>query len=251
MTDPADDVTRRLLIDAGVRDGMRVLDIGCAHGDVTFLAAELVGEAGAVMGIDREEAALAKGRTRAAELGLANVTFAHQDLDSPLGRHGVFDAIVCRRVLMYQPDAVTCLSRLREVLLPGGIIVLQEHDSTGMPVCEPAMPLHRQASGWIWQTVAGEGADLHMGLHLWPALEEAGFRVERVRAEATILTAQQSHHIGAIVRVMLARIVAAGVASAEEIALDTLEERLEAERRQANGTCIWEMVFGAWARKPG
>lgn len=251
MTNPADDVTRRLLIDAGVQDGMRVLDIGCGHGDVTFLAAELVGATGGVVGIDREEAPLANGRARARELSLANVTFAQQDLDSPMRRHGMFDAIVGRRVLMYQPDAVACLSRLREALVPGGLIVLQEHDSTGMPICQPAMPLHRNVSGWIWQTVAREGADLQMGLHLAPALEAAGFRVERVRAEATILTAQQSHRIGAIVRAVLARIVAAGVASAEEIALDTLEERLEAERRQAKGTCIWEMVFGAWARKPG
>lgn len=251
MANPTDEVTRRLLVDAGVRNGMRVLDIGCGHGDVTFLAAALVGETGRVVGIDREEAPLATGRTRARELGLANVEFVQRDLDSLMRRHGAFDAIVGRRVLMYQPDAVACLSQLREVLVPGGLIVLQEHDSTGMPICLPAMPLHQEISGWIWQTMAREGADLQMGLHLGPALARTGFRLERVRAEATILTAQQSHHVGAIVRAMLARIVAAGVATAEEIALDTLDQRLETERQEANGTCIWEMVFGAWARKPG
>ena len=36
-------MTERLLIDAGLRSGMRVLDVGCGRGDVTLLAAKLVG----------------------------------------------------------------------------------------------------------------------------------------------------------------------------------------------------------------
>jgi 2-polyprenyl-3-methyl-5-hydroxy-6-metoxy-1,4-benzoquinol methylase len=251
MTNPAEDVTRRLLFDAGVRDGMRVLDIGCGHGDVTLLAAALVGKNGSVLGVDRDERPLAAARIRARDLNLAQVAFARGSLDILTPEHGVFDAVIGRRVLMYQPDAVACLSRLKNVLAPGGLIVLQEHDSTGMPICLPAMPLHQKVNGWIWKTVTHEGADLQMGLHLAPALTLAGFRIERVRAEATVLTADQVHHIASIIRAMFTRIVDAGVATPEEIAIDSLEQQLEAERRAANGTCIWEMVFGAWARKPG
>jgi hypothetical protein len=50
---------------------------------------------------------------------------------------------------------------------------------------------------------------------------------------------------------MLGRIVGAGVATAEEVDVDTLDDRLIAERQHTNGTCILEMVFDAWARKPG
>jgi SAM-dependent methyltransferase len=38
--------TRRLLEDAGLQAGMHVLDVGCGPGDVSLLAAELVGEQG-------------------------------------------------------------------------------------------------------------------------------------------------------------------------------------------------------------
>lgn len=181
-------------------------------------------------------------------MGLPNVGFAQADLGALTSALGRFDAVVGRRVLMYQPGPVACLSRLADLLEPGGLIVLQEHDSTAMPVCRPAMPLHERVSEWIWETVVREGADVHMGLHLAPALAAAGFAIERVRAEATVLTADQSHPIGTIVRAMQARIVAAGVATANEIGVDTLDMRLIAERRETNGTCVWEMVFGAWAR---
>lgn len=246
---PPEEWTRRLLADAGVREGMRVLDIGSGRGDVAFLAARLVGAQGHVTGIDREEAPLQAGRERARELGLTNVRFVQADLASPPADLGPFDAITCRRVLMYQPDAVASLKLLARLLVPGGLIVLQEHDSTAMPLCQPAMPLHTQVSGWMWKTVEREGADIQMGLHLAPALVQAGFTVERVRAEATVLTPDQTHHIGMIIRAMQGRIVEKGVAAVEELAADTLDERLTAERREANGTCLWEMVFGAWARK--
>ena len=35
--------TRQLFEEAGIKQGMRVLDIGCGSGDVAFLAANLVG----------------------------------------------------------------------------------------------------------------------------------------------------------------------------------------------------------------
>jgi 2-polyprenyl-3-methyl-5-hydroxy-6-metoxy-1,4-benzoquinol methylase len=249
MSDMGEDLTRRLLVDAGIIAGMRVLDIGCGRGDVTLLAARLVGEDGHVLGIDRTTEPLEAARTRARELACGNVEFAQTDLNALSREHGTFDAVVGRRVLMYQPDAVACLARVADVLAPGGLIVLQEHDSTSMPICRPAMPLHEQVNRWMWQTVAHEGADVHFGMHMGSALRDAGFMIECIRAETTVLTTDQTHHIETIMRAMLERIVAAGVASPEEIMVDTLDERLAAERKATNATCIWELIFGAWARK--
>ena len=50
--------TRLLLRQSGVSPGMRVLDLGSGPGHVTHLVAELVGEEGAVVGLERDAAML-------------------------------------------------------------------------------------------------------------------------------------------------------------------------------------------------
>src|SRR5262249_25970210 len=56
--------TRRVLLEAGLRSGMRVADLGCGVGMVTGLLAELVGPEGHVVGIDFSGAQLAEARER-------------------------------------------------------------------------------------------------------------------------------------------------------------------------------------------
>jgi ubiquinone/menaquinone biosynthesis C-methylase UbiE len=51
-------ITERLFREAGVKEGMRVLDLGCGPGDVSFLAAEMVGASGWVIGIDQAPEAI-------------------------------------------------------------------------------------------------------------------------------------------------------------------------------------------------
>jgi ubiquinone/menaquinone biosynthesis C-methylase UbiE len=72
--------TRFILDLAGVRAGMRVLDLGSGTGDVAFAAADLVGPSGEVVGLDQSAEATATARARAAERGVANVTFIEGDI---------------------------------------------------------------------------------------------------------------------------------------------------------------------------
>lgn len=71
--------TERLFRAAGLKPGMRVLDVGSGAGDVAFLAAEFVGPEREVVGVDLDGAALAVARERAQSLGLNNVTFIEDD----------------------------------------------------------------------------------------------------------------------------------------------------------------------------
>lgn len=250
MSNSSDEFTRRLLVDAGIGPGMRVLDIGCGAGDVTLLAVELVGAQGAAIGVDREAGSLVTGRERARECGLSNVTFLQGDIEQLPADVGIVDAVVGRRVLMYQPDGVKAIQRLADHVRPGGLVVFQEHDSTMVPASLEAMPLHQRVARWTWLTVEREGANIHMGMELHSTFTQAGLSVEQVRAEAIIQTPTARYGIGTIVRAMLPRIVRHGVATEDEIEIDTLDQRLDEERLRTNLTYVGDMKFGAWARKP-
>lgn len=96
-------MTRQLLGEACIRPGMRVFDVGSGAGDVAFLAAELVGEAGSVVGADQAAAAVAAATLAARERELPNVQFRKGN-PAEMAFDGVFDAVVGRYVLLFQAD---------------------------------------------------------------------------------------------------------------------------------------------------
>ena len=75
--------TRMIFAEAGIRPGMRVLDLGCGAGDSAFVAADLVGPGGSVVGLDHSPEALARARLRAGQRGLAQVQFIEGDYPRP------------------------------------------------------------------------------------------------------------------------------------------------------------------------
>jgi ubiquinone/menaquinone biosynthesis C-methylase UbiE len=244
-----DALTERLLRDAGVGPGLRVLDAGCGHGRATCVAARLVGGQGRVLGLDRDASLLEVARQQASELGLSNVSFAQGDLCLVGAEHGSFDAVVGRRVLMYQRDPVAAIVGLARAVRDGGVVVFQELDSTMGRGHVVPLPLHDCVRGWIWSMLEREGADVHMGLHLASVLERAGLSVEHVRAEALVYTPKAPQRVAAMIRAILPRILACGAASEEEVDVDTLDQRLADELGSTNATYVGDLLFGAWARK--
>ena len=116
-------ITRRFFQEAGIGAGMRVLDVGSGAGDVAFLAADLVGETGEVIGTDKATAALATAKQRAAAKGLRNVSFRAGD-PTEIAFDRPFDAVVGRYVLLFQADPAGMVRALiKQHLRPGGLIV--------------------------------------------------------------------------------------------------------------------------------
>ena len=69
------DHTEHALPVAGLRPGMRVLDVGCGPGDVSYVASRLVGPTRTVLAVDAADDIIEFARTRAAELGASGVCF--------------------------------------------------------------------------------------------------------------------------------------------------------------------------------
>ncbi len=105
-----EDLTEDVLRRAGLLHGMRVLDVGCGVGDVSLLAARLVGADGNVLGVDKASSSVETARRRVASLGVTNARFEEADL-ATFETNQEFDAVVGRLVLLYLPDPAIVLRR--------------------------------------------------------------------------------------------------------------------------------------------
>jgi ubiquinone/menaquinone biosynthesis C-methylase UbiE len=159
---------------AGIRPGMRVLDLGCGAGDAAFVTADLVGPGGRVVGVDRSPQALTRARLRAEQLGLAQVRFVEADIHDP-APHGPFDAIVGRLVLNYAADPAAVLRSQATVLRAGGLVVPIELDLATARAL-PAIPLASQALSWLFEAYAKPGRIPDQGTRLWAIHRQAAQR---------------------------------------------------------------------------
>ena len=224
--------TRMIFAEAGIRPGMRVLDIGCGAGDVAFVAADLVGPDGFVVGVDRSPDALARARLRAEQRGLAQVQFVEGDINDP-APGGPFDAMVERLVLMWVPDPAAVLRRQATVLRPGGLVVPIEIDLSMMWFL-PEIPLGTQVKSWLVEAFSKAGISM-LGPRLWAIVEEAGLRPLGMIGVQPVFGSGDEVGLAFLVesmRVAEPLIVGTGVATAGEIGMETFEQRFrdEAER---------------------
>ena len=176
--------TRQLFREAGLGSSMRVLDVGCGSGDVAFLAAQLVGPTGCVIGVDSTAAAIARGRSRAESKRISNVHFVEGD-PTQMKFDKDFDALVGRLILMYYPNPVDALRKLLPHLRPGGIVAFQEVDASGCK-SHPISPTYQRCVEWIMQTFRVTGAQSKIGLELHSIFQSAGLPAPRLRLDAAV-----------------------------------------------------------------
>jgi arsenite methyltransferase len=100
--------------------GERVLDLGSGAGTDSLVAAQMVGEAGRVTGIDMTREMLAKARTAATEIGATNVDFVEGEAEHLPFEDETFDVVISNGVIDLIPDKDAVFAELHRVLVPGG-----------------------------------------------------------------------------------------------------------------------------------
>ncbi len=117
--------TERILGAAGLRTGHSVLDIGTGAGDVAFMAAELTGITGDVLGIDQSPTVVEVAREQARRTGHRHLRFQAASLDS-FSPAASFDLVVGRYVLVHQPDPAAFVRKAASFVRPGGTLLFIE-----------------------------------------------------------------------------------------------------------------------------
>ena len=227
-----DDVTRRFLLRSGISKGMKVLDVGSGAGDVALTVADFVGDEGTVIGVDVNADILETAKARAEAAGYKNVEFIAGDtrtLELPKD----FDGIVGRLVLMYMADPADALKHLASHVRPGGIVAFQEVDFSPYSVAVHSdTPLINDLIKWGRTVFERSGAHVEMGMELYKAYVDAGLPEPALHFEAPMGGPENwpgFEYLENSFRSILPLIEAYEIATADEVDVDTLASRIQAE----------------------
>ena len=161
---------------ASMQPGETVLDLGSGAGLDCFLAAEQVGETGAVVGVDFTQDMIDKANENAAKLGLDNVNFKHGDIEALPLDDSTVDVIISNCVINLAPDKDAVFREAFRVLRPGGRLMVSD-----IVLTRPATDSEMQNMALLTGCISGSLPDTEYA----DTVRRAGF------AEVTVETAPQ------------------------------------------------------------
>jgi SAM-dependent methyltransferase len=243
-------VTKRLLREAGIGNGMRVLDIGCGAGDVAMLAADLVGPDGSVVGIDPSPEALAFAEQRARPYG--NIVFKQAAVDAYDGEQA-FDLVVARYVLFHQADPIQFLRAAGRLVRPGGVLAIHDAAIPFPFVSQPKVALWDEVGAILKQAAEIVTVNFNRSLRTRAFFQSAG--LVEVSGFYEVVT---GHGKGSNIFPWLAETARLCIASAQSKTsfvhslpdFDGLAERLEAEATAVDAEVTGPIQVCVWATVP-
>jgi ubiquinone/menaquinone biosynthesis C-methylase UbiE len=146
---------------SAMRAGEVVVDLGSGAGIDCFLAAQQVGPAGRVIGVDMTHEMLAKARVNAERVGAANVEFRLGEIEHLPIADNTADVVISNCVINLVPDKEQVYREAFRVLKAGGRIAIADvvntaplppelaADGTLLCTCLSGAATTRQIADWL------------------------------------------------------------------------------------------------------
>jgi len=238
--------TLELFRRAGLRPGMRCVDLGCGSGDVTLDLAALAGPAGGATGVDMDQAKLEFARAAARERGLANVAFEAADVTAWAGP-GEYDFVYCRFLLQHLARPVELLRRMWDAVRPGGVLAVEDADLEGL-FCDPDNAGFSFYQRMYAEVLARHGGDPGCARRLVRYFRDAGIPGPEVRLLQGVNTGGDAKAMPLLTLKAIAdSIVSAGLATADEVTAAI--EDLRAFTAHPDTLVSDPRIFQVWARR--
>lgn len=178
--------SRRVLLKAGLRPGMRVAEFGCGPGASTRMLASMTGAGGHVTAIDNSEAQLEQAAAFCLSAGYGNVDFVHAAASETRLPESSFDLVYSRCLLQHLTDAVAGIREMRRVLKPGGVLVIEEAEFASAST-SPASPIEAFAT-LLPRLGEARGVDFSLASRLYTMIEaEPGFTRPQAETNQPVL----------------------------------------------------------------
>ena len=128
------------VLQLGLRDGMKVADLGSGTGHYALSAARVVGETGRVYAVDIQEEVLLALKSAAAERGIRNIETVWGDFEKPGGtrlKDHSMDAAVLSNTLFQVDHRDGAVAEIKRILKTGGRLLIVDwagcYDGLGPP----------------------------------------------------------------------------------------------------------------------
>jgi arsenite methyltransferase len=157
---------------AALGAGERVVDLGSGSGMDVFFAAEQVGPAGAVTGIDFTAEQLSKASRLASDSGYSQVRFREGRIEQLPVEAESFDCVISNGVINLAPDKEAVFAEAYRILRSGGRLsiadIVSEQQLKESIVCDAD----------LWASCIGGAAQVDSYRE---AIESSGLRIEQIR----------------------------------------------------------------------
>jgi SAM-dependent methyltransferase len=243
-------ITERLFRDAGIDQGQRILDLGSGVGDVSMVAAKLVGPSGEVVGVERDADSISVAAARVRDAGLHNIRFVRTDVDAIVD-DGPFDAVVGRFILMFLPDPLSVLESVMRLVRPGGVLAFQEVSWIPLLALGSRLPLWSRVLHVIHQSLLRSRANPEMGLDLYSLFLRLGLSAPKMHLDIPL--GNDANFTEVILGVLRSL---RPLAEHHNVPFDglgdfeTLPERIHAEISFAKTVVSIVPIVSAWSRTP-
>lgn len=157
---------------ADLSEGQRVVDLGSGSGMDSFVAANKVGDRGAVVGIDMTDAQLEHATQLRDTAGFKNVRYKSAYIDNTGLAERSFDAVISNGVINLAADKGAVFREAHRVLRKGGKLAISDI------VTEKALPENISCDATLWAACIGGAMEQREYIRL---IESAGFRVIETR----------------------------------------------------------------------
>jgi hypothetical protein len=159
-----------------------------------------------------------------------------------------FDALVGRLILIHLDDPVGTLKSLTRFVRPGGVVTFQDFNISRTRAV-PAVPVVTESVGWICAALREGRRDPEMGEQLAAVLRLSGLSDPSV-AVAVPTGGPDSAAVTLIAesaRSLLPVMERGGIATAEEVDIDTLRTRMVRACTEVQATVYVPELVAAWA----
>jgi len=237
--------TERLLATAGLRAGMRVLDLGCGGGAVTLKMAALVGAEGEVVGIDLDPSILRLAKEEAEDSNLP-VSFRHLGAEE-LDEAAAYDFAYSRYLMSHLRHPERALEAMVSALRPGGLLAVEDIFFPGH-VCHPPNAAFDRYLELYGAVVRAKGADPAIGARLVGMTLDAGLSDVQVELVVPVFRDGEGKRVAQVTMEHIREaVVGAGLASDAEV--DTVVADLEAFADDERTLMSIAPTFQVWGRK--